>query len=301
MGGFIILKKTPIIFFGTEDFSAVSLQKLIDEGFKIAGIITKPDSRKGRGQKFQAPKVKQTGEKFNIPVLQPQKMSEITDFVKKFEKPVGVLVSFGRIIPQEIIDLFTPAIVNVHPSLLPKYRGSSPIESAILNGDEKTGVSLMKLSKEMDAGDVYSQEEIELSKTETASDLYKTCGEIGAEMLVRDLPKIISGEIKGQKQDDSQAEYCQLLKKSDALLSQNEQTAEQAEQQIRAFEIFPKSKIKLGEHLIIVKSAKVVSSNPENSPLTLKFAEGTFLKIERLITPNGKETAAKSFENGYLK
>ena len=301
MGGFIILKKTPIIFFGTEDFSAVSLQKLIDEGFKIAGIITKPDSRKGRGQKFQAPKVKQTGEKFNIPVLQPQKMSEITDFVKKFEKPAGVLVSFGRIIPQEIIDLFTPAIVNVHPSLLPKYRGSSPIESAILNGDEKTGVSLMKLSKEMDAGDVYSQEEIELLKTETASDLYKTCGEIGAEMLVRDLPKIISGEIKGRKQDDSQAEYCQLLKKSDALLSQDEQTAEQAEQQIRAFEIFPKSKIKLGEHLIIVKSAKVVSSNPENSPLTLKFAEGTFLKIERLITPNGKETAAKSFENGYLK
>ena len=214
MGGFIILKKTPIIFFGTEDFSAVSLQKLIDEGFKIAGIITKPDSRKGRGQKFQAPKVKRIGEKFNIPVLQPQKISEITDFVKKFEKPVGVLVSFGRIIPQEIIDLFTPAIVNVHPSLLPKYRGSSPIESAILNGDEKTGVSLMKLSKEMDAGDVYSQEEIELSKTETASDLYKTCGEIGAEMLVRDLPKIISGEIKGRKQDDSQAEYCQLLKKA---------------------------------------------------------------------------------------
>lgn len=301
MGGFIILKKTPIIFFGTEDFSAVSLQKLIDEGFKIAGIITKPDSRKGRGQKFQAPKVKQTGEKFNIPVLQPQKMSEITDFVKKFEKPAGVLVSFGRIIPQEIIDLFAPAIVNVHPSLLPKYRGSSPIESAILNGDEKTGVSLMKLSKEMDAGDVYSQEEIELSKTETASDLYKTCGEIGAEMLVRDLPKIISGEIKGLKQDDSQAEYCQLLKKSDALLSRDEQTAGQAEQQIRAFEIFPKSKIKLGEHLIIVKSAKVVSSNPENSPLTLEFAEGTFLKLERLITPNGKETTAESFENGYLK
>lgn len=301
MGGFIILKKTPIIFFGTEDFSAVSLQKLIDEGFEIVGIITKPDSRKGRGQKLQAPKVKQIGEKLNIPVLQPQKISEITDFVKKFEKPAGVLVSFGRIIPQEIIDLFTPAIVNVHPSLLPKYRGSSPIESAILNGDEKTGVSLMKLSKEMDAGDVYSQKEIELSKTETASDLYKTCGEIGAEMLVQDLPKIISGEIKGQKQDDSQAKYCQLLKKSDALLSQDMQTAKQAEQQIRAFEIFPKSKIKLGEYLIIVKSAKVVNSNPENSPLTLKFAEGTFLKLERLITPNGKETTAESFENGYLK
>ena len=164
MGGFIILKKTPIIFFGTEDFSAVSLQKLIDEGFEVAGIITKPDSKKGRGQKLQSPKVKKIGENFKIPVLQPQKMNEIIEFVQNFENPVGVLVSFGRIIPQEIIDLFTPAIVNVHPSLLPKYRGPSPIESAILNGDTKTGVSLMKLSKEMDAGDVYSQEELNFQK-----------------------------------------------------------------------------------------------------------------------------------------
>ncbi len=295
------MKNKPIIFFGTEEFSAISLQKLIDENFKISGIITKPDSKKGRGQKLQAPKVKKIGEKFNIPVLQPQKMSEIVDFVKTFENPVGVLVSFGRIVPQEIIDLFTPAIVNVHPSLLPKYRGPSPIESTILNGDEKTGVSLMKLSKEMDAGDVYSQEEIQLSKTETASILYKTCGEIGAKMLVRDLPKIISGEIKGQKQDDSRAEYCQLLKKSDALLSQDRQTAEQAEQQIRAFEIFPKSKLQIGEHLVIIKKAEVVSSNAKNSPLTLKFADGEFLQIKMLITPNGKETSAESFINGYLK
>ena len=293
--------KNPIIFFGTEDFSAVSLQKLIDEGFKIAGIITKPDSRKGRGQKFKAPKVKLIGEKFNIPVLQPQKISEITDFVKKFEKPAGVLVSFGRIIPQEIIDLFTPAIVNVHPSLLPKYRGPSPIESAILNGDTKTGVSLMKLSKEMDAGDVYSQEEIKLSKTETASELYEICGKIGAEMLVRDLPKILSGKLKGKKQDNSQAEYCQLLKKSDALLAQDKQTAEQAEQQIRAFEIFPKSKIQIDDYLVVVKTAKVVNSNPKNSPLTLKFVDDDFLEIKTLLTPNGKETTAQSFINGYLK
>ena len=293
--------KNPIIFFGTEDFSAVSLQKLIDENFEIAGIITKPDSKKGRGQKLQSPKVKKIGEKFKIPVLQPQKMSEIIEFVQNFKNPVGVLVSFGRIIPQEIIDLFTPAIVNVHPSLLPKYRGPSPIESAILNGDSKTGVSLMKLSKEMDAGDVYSQEEIELSKTETASELYKICGKIGAEMLVRDLPKIISGELKGKKQDNSQAEYCQLLKKSDSILNPENQTAKQTEQQIRAFEIFPKSKIQINNYLIVVKTAKVVSSNPENSPLTLKFADGKFLEIKTLLTPNGKEATAQSFINGYLK
>ena len=293
--------KNPIIFFGTEDFSAVSLQKLIDENFEIAGIITKPDSKKGRGQKLQSPKVKQIGEKFKIPVLQPQKMSEIVDFVKTFENPVGVLVSFGRIIPQEIIDLFTPAIVNVHPSLLPKYRGPSPIESAILNGDSKTGVSIMKLSKEMDTGDVYSQEEIKLSKTATASELYEICGKIGAEMLVRDLPKIISGEIKGKKQDNSQAEYCQLLKKIDSILDPENQTAKQAEQQIRAFEIFPKSKITIDERTIIIKSAEVLDHDMKKSPLTLKFADGAFLNIKTLITPTGKETTAESFINGYLK
>ena len=293
--------KNPIIFFGTEDFSAVSCQKLIDKNFEIAGIITKPDSKKGRGQKLQSPKVKQIGEKFRIPVLQPQKMSEIIEFMKNFENPVGVLVSFGRIIPQEIIDLFTPAIVNVHPSLLPKYRGPSPIESAILNGDSKTGVSLMKLSKEMDAGDIYSQEEIKLSKTETASELYKICGKVGAEMLVRDLPKIISGELKGEKQDNSQAEYCQLLKKSDSILDPKNQTAKQAEQQIRAFEIFPKSKIMIDERTIIIKSAEVLDHDMKKSPLTLKFADGAFLNIKTLITPTGKETTAESFINGYLK
>ena len=293
--------KNPIIFFGTEDFSAVSLQKLIDEGFEVAGIITKPDSKKGRGQKLQSPKVKKIGEKFKTPVLQPQKMSEIIEFVQNFENPVGVLVSFGRIIPQEIIDLFTPAIVNVHPSLLPKYRGPSPIESVILNGDTKTGVSLMKLSKEMDAGDVYSQEEIKLLKTETASELYEICGKIGAEMLVRDLPKIISGELKGEKQDNSLAEYCKLLKKSDSILNPENQTAKQAEQQIRAFEIFPKSKIQIDDYLVVIKTAKVVNSNPDNSPLTLKFADGEFLEIKTLLTPNGKETTAQSFINGYLK
>ena len=293
--------KNPIVFFGTEDFSAVSLQKLIDEKFEIAGIITKPDSKKGRGQKLQSPKVKKIGEKFKIPVLQPQKMSEIVDFVKTFENPVGVLVSFGRIIPQEIIDLFTPAIVNVHPSLLPKYRGPSPIESAILNGNSKTGVSLMKLSKEMDAGDVYSQEEIKLSKTETASELYEICSKIGAEMLVRDLPKIISGELKGEEQDNSQAEYCQLLKKSDSVLQPKKQTAKEAEQQIRAFEIFPKSKITIDEHTIIIKSAEVLDHDMKKSPLTLKFADGAFLNIKTLITPTGKETTTESFINGYLK
>ena len=292
----------PIVFFGTEEFSAISLQALIDAGFEISAIITKPDSRKGRGQKLQAPTVKKIGEKFNIPVLQPSKMSEIIGSVENLPvRPIGVLVSFGRIIPQNIIELFDGGIVNVHPSLLPKYRGPSPIESAIFNGDEKTGVSIMSLSKEMDAGDVYVQEEFSLKGNETSSELYETCGKIGAEMLINHLPAIMSAKMTANPQNESEATYCQLLKKSDAILNPEIQTAEQAEKQIRAFEIFPKSKIQIGENLLIVNSAKVVNENPNNSPLTIKFSDGKFLQIEKITAPSGKQMPAESYINGYLK
>ena len=292
----------PIVFFGTEEFSAISLQALIDAGFEISAIITKPDSRKGRGQKLQAPTVKKIGEKFNIPVLQPSKMSEIVDFVENLPvRPIGVLVSFGRIIPQNIIELFDGGIVNVHPSLLPKYRGPSPIESTIFNGDKKTGVSIMSLSKKMDAGDVYIQEEFPLKGNETSSELYNTCGKIGAEMLINHLPAIMSAKMTANPQNESEATYCQLLKKSDAILNPETQTAEQAERQIRAFEIFPKSKIQIGENLLIVNSAKVANENSNNSPLTIKFSDGKFLQIEKITAPSGKQMSAESYINGYLK
>ena len=292
----------PIVFFGTEEFSAISLQALIDAGFEISAIITKPDSRKGRGQKLQAPTVKKIGEKFNIPVLQPSKMSEIVDFVENLPvRPIGVLVSFGRIIPQNIIELFDGGIVNIHPSLLPKYRGPSPIESTIFNGDKKTGVSIMSLSKKMDAGDVYIQEEFPLKGNETSSELYNTCGKIGAEMLINHLPAIMSAKMTANPQNESEATYCQLLKKSDAILNPETQTAEQAERQIRAFEIFPKSKIQIGENLLIVNSAKVANENSNNSPLTIKFSDGKFLQIEKITAPSGKQMSAESYINGYLK
>ena len=296
------LDNRPIVFFGTEEFSAISLQALINAGFEISAIITKPDSRKGRGQKLQAPTVKKIGEKFGIPVLQPSKMSEIVDFIENLPvRPIGVLVSFGRIIPQNIIELFDGGIVNVHPSLLPKYRGPSPIESAIFNGDKKTGVSIMSLSKEMDAGDVYIQEEFPLKGNETSSELYEACGKIGAEMLINHLPAIINAKMTANPQNESEATYCQLLKKSDAILTPETQTAEQAERQIRALEIFPKSKIQIGENLLIVNSAKVVNENPNNSPLTIKFSDEKFLQIEKITAPSGKQMPAESYINGYLK
>lgn len=294
----------PIIFLGTEDFSAASLEALISSNFEVAGVVTKPDSKRGRGQKLTPPKVKIIAEEHNIPVLQPAEMSEIVPFVENLPtRPIGVLVSFGRIIPQEIIDLFDGGIVNVHPSLLPKYRGPSPIETAILNGDSETGVSIMSLIREMDAGPVYAQEKFALAGSETSSQLYKKCEEIGARMLVEILPKIISGEAVAREQNHDEATYCHMLSKEFSPLRLSEQTAQQAEQQIRAFETFPKSKIEIDNHTVIINQAEVVSK--ENltieSKTTIKFADGNFLKITQLTAPSGKKMSAEAFENGYLK
>ena len=153
-----------IIFFGTDNFSLIALQGLIDAKYKIAAVVTKPDSKSGRGQQLKFPSVKTLALKHNIAVWQPQKVSDIDDnIVALSTEVIGVLVSFGRIIPKSTIDLFSPGIINLHPSLLPKYRGSTPIESAIINGNKLTGVSIMQLVPAMDAGPVYEQINYQLS------------------------------------------------------------------------------------------------------------------------------------------
>lgn len=289
----------PIIFFGTEDFSAISLQRLIDDKFNIVGIVTKPDSKKGRGQKISMPKVKEMGIANNIEVLQPNRLKEIIPFVAKFNKPTGVLVSYGKIIPQSIIDLFSPGIINVHPSLLPLYRGPSPIESTILNGDTVTGVSIMLLSKEMDAGPVYLQEKITLSGTETSTYLYDSCGKIGSEMLAKALPKIIKGELEPINQCDNRASYCNLLTKEDSIINPDNITSYQAERKIRALEIYPKSKITICDNTIIIKKASI-TTNPNSKELSVKFKDNNYLVLEQLIAPNGKIMDGKAYKNGYI-
>ena len=153
--------RQPIVFFGTEDFSLYSLRALVEAGFNIVAVITKPDSRRGRSNKLIQPAVKQFASQHHIPVWQPKRLKDIISDIKNITpQPTGVLVSYGKIIPQTIIDLFQPGIINVHPSLLPKYRGPSPIESAIANRDKITGVTIMQLEQAMDAGPIYHQQKL---------------------------------------------------------------------------------------------------------------------------------------------
>ncbi len=287
-----------VVFFGTDEFSAVSLRELIAKGFTIGAVVTKPDTKKGRGRALTKSIVKQIAEENNIPVLQPSDVKEIADDIKKIDSPIGVLVSYGKIIPESIIDLFSPGIVNVHPSLLPKYRGPSPVESAILNGDTETGVTIMQLSKRMDAGPMYSQITVQLKDTETAPELETQLAELGAQQLTLTLPAIMSGSAQPTSQDESVATYCQLLNKSDSHFNHAELTAEQAERRIRAFIAFPKTKLTIHGHSIIITKAHAI--NEAASPLDIKCSDRRFLSIDELIGPSGKTMNAKAFLNGYL-
>jgi methionyl-tRNA formyltransferase len=286
-----------IVFFGTEDFSLVALQGLIREGYPVAAVVTKPDSKKGRGQKLVPPSVKTLALTHNIPVWQPQKLRDISDDIRALGPTAGILVSYGKIIPQSIIDLFTPGIINVHPSLLPKYRGPSPIESAIQNGDSETGASIMQLSAAMDAGPVYKQVHHPLTETETQPDLYRTLAQKGTDLLLQILPQILDSSWQPSPQNDSEATYCQLLTKEDAWLDLSKITATNAERLIRAHLSFPKSKLRVGDHTIIVTKAHI--STTKKTPLDFICQDGAFLSIDELIAPSGRRMDAEAFLRGY--
>lgn len=288
----------PIIFFGTEDFSAQFLEALLDGGYSVRLVVTKPDTKKGRGHTLSPPQVKSVAQQRNIPVLQPEKLSDIREAIVSIGDDVaGVLVSYGKIIPQSIIDLFTPGIINVHPSLLPLYRGPSPVESAILHGDSETGVSIMQLSKDMDAGPVYSQATMSLDHTETKPQLYQALARLGIKELCHVLPQILEGSLQPTAQDHAKATYCSLLSKKDSLLHPAELTATEAERHVRAFLGFPRTKIKLGEQTVIVIRAHLVSK--KETPLDVMFADEKFLSIDELIAPSGKAMSTQEFLRGY--
>lgn len=291
---------SPLVFFGTEDFSAVSLLALIEGSFDVRAVVTKPDFRRGRGKTLQQPRVKQIAESAGIPVLQPAKVSEISELAKALHPVAGVLVSYGKIIPQSVIDLFTPGIINVHPSLLPKYRGPSPIEAAIANGDEVTGVSIMQLNAAMDAGPVYAQCKIPLNGTETRFTAYDYLGRAGADMLAQTLPRILSGDLLPEAQDDEQASYCSLLRKEDGTLDPEHMTATQAERMVRAYVGYPKSRLKISGHDVVITKASVVENQTQNG-LIIPFADNTFLRVEELVGPSGKSMDGEAFLRGYGK
>ncbi|HUD11266.1 MAG TPA: methionyl-tRNA formyltransferase [Candidatus Saccharimonadia bacterium] len=285
--------KDRLIFFGTDAFSLPSLVKLIAEKWHIVAVVTKPDSRMGRGRELSAPAVKKLAVSANIQVLQPARLSEIEGELRSLRPDAGIVVAYGKIIRPAILDLFPKGLVNVHASLLPKYRGASPIEAAIKNGDEVTGVTLMKLDHGMDTGPTYAADKLQLAGTETRPDLYAKLAEMGAKLLSGKLPAILSGNIVSIPQDSAQASHVGLIKKADGRVDWTK-PADAIEREIRAYLGWPGSYTKINGTPVTITASHISPKDGEpgtayispSSELAV-YANMSSLIIDRL-TPAGK-------------
>ena len=279
-----------LFFFGTADFSAPALEALIEAGFNIVAIITKPDKPGGRGQKLIVPKVKQIAEKHGIKVFQPIKFKDIREELTALKPNAGVVVAYGKIIPQSVIDLFPKGLINTHASLLPKFRGPAPIEAAILAGEKETGITLMQIDAGMDTGPTYVAESISIEDTNRL-ELYEKLSKLGSEMLVKHLPDILAGKLQPKVQDESKASVIGMISKEDADIDWN-LSAEQIERKIRAHLGWPGSKTKLGEIEVTITAAHTGEPGPKD------LARRSLI-IDRLKPAGKKEMTGREFLAGH--
>ena len=205
-----------IIFMGTPDFAAAALEKIAEAGHEITLVVTQPDKPKGRSGELQVSDVKACALKHGFPVFQPEriKLEENVAYLKNYEADIYVVAAFGQILSQEILDIPKFGCVNIHASLLPKYRGAAPIQQSIIDGEEKTGVTIMQMAAGMDTGDILLQREIPIDDDETGGGLFDKLSDLGAELIVEALPKIERGELTPVPQDESLATKCGKLSKN---------------------------------------------------------------------------------------
>jgi methionyl-tRNA formyltransferase len=208
--------KLRTVFMGTSDLSEAILEKLIDNKYNIVGVFTKPDTKVGRKQELVAPLVKQLAEKNNIPVLQPLRFNtETTEQLRELKPDLVVVAAYGKIIPKAALEIPGFGCINVHVSLLPKYRGPSPIQNALLLGEKETGVTIMLMDQGVDTGDILVQEKNAIKQDDTTETLMKKLSITGANLLLKTIPLWIERKIEAKPQDHSQATLCQLIERED--------------------------------------------------------------------------------------
>jgi len=292
-----------IAFFGTPAFAAEFLKGLIaDSTFEVVAVVTQPDEPMGRKKILTAPHVKLVAIEHGIPVFQPTKLKDET-FQKNLKDTgaeLGVVVAYGRILPEAVLSVFAHGCVNVHPSLLPKYRGPSPIIAAIASGDIETAVTVMKLVQEMDAGPILAQAGLLVAADETTESLTKKVVDIGVPLLVETLKGFVAGKIVPTEQDHSQATFCKLLTREDGVIDWS-QPAEVIERKARAFNPWPGTSSAgfkvysavISEQTLPIGQAKVVDARIFIGTATAA------LEILELQAPAGKRLKAKDFLNGH--
>jgi len=232
------ITKPKIIFLGTPEFALPILETLIKNDLAPVLVVTQPDKKVGRRQNLAPPPIKEMALANSLAVAQPNNKKELAEIFSRQNFDVAVLVAYGMIIPDEILAKPKFGFLNLHPSLLPKYRGSSPIQMVLLNSDNKTGVSIIELVKAVDAGPIVAQAEIEIKLSDNAQTLHDKLAKLGAVLIVKTLPDYLVGQIEPKLQDESLATFTKIIEREDGLINW-QKTASQIERQFRAFYPWP--------------------------------------------------------------
>ncbi len=247
-----------IVFMGTPDFASEILRSLHIAGHEIVLVVSQPDRPRGRGSKMQATSVKECALELGLEVYQPKKIKEqeAIDYLKDYNADVFVVAAFGQILPKAVLDMPKECCINVHASLLPKYRGASPIQRAVLNGDKVSGVTIMKMAEGMDTGDIILQKEIKLNADETAGSLFERLATLGGEACNEALDLIENNTATYTAQDNNKATYTKPIKKEEGLIDFN-QDAITIERLIRGMNPWPSAFTYLDSKMLKVWSASV--------------------------------------------
>lgn len=294
-----------VLFAGTPEFALASLRALTDAGIVPLAVLTQPDRPAGRGKRLTASPVKQFAIEREIEVLQPATLKdrEAVAQVAAFDPDILVVAAYGLILPQDVLDIPTSGCLNVHASLLPRWRGAAPIQAAILAGDSETGVSLMAMTAGLDCGPVYVEEALEIGPEETAGELHDRLATLGGEMLVRHFDAIVSATLRAVEQDDTQATYAGKISRQDARLDW-QRPAEELHRQVRAYNPVPGSFFLLDEMPVKCWRARVVTGAAGTAPgevlsasrdgIVVACGQGA-LRLDSLQRPGKRPVTAREF------
>lgn len=293
---------------GTPEIAATTLERLVDGPDPVAGIVTQPDRSTGRGQRSVPSPVRRVAERRGIPVVAPQKIRD-PEFLKAlvgWHPEIIVVVAYGRILPKTILDLAPYGCLNVHYSLLPKYRGAAPAAWTIINGESTAGVTTMKLVEKMDAGPIYLQEAAAVASDETTGSLQSKLAPIGARLLLETLTRLKTGSLLPQEQDESAVTFAPILKKEDGLIDWS-QPAIMIERRVRGFDPWPGAYSHINGKLLKVHRARVVTADAKGRPgEVMRADEGGLwvatssgvLELEGVQLENRKRLSGVAFLRG---
>lgn len=298
-----------IIFAGTPEFALPTLRMLLDSEHRICAVYTQPDRPSGRGRQLKPTPVKELALSAGLPVYQPEslKSAEEQQRLRDFNADLMVVIAYGMILPQAVLDLPRLGCVNVHASLLPRWRGAAPIQRAILAGDPETGVTIMKIVQKLDAGDMLHKEVCVIDSEDTAATLFDKLAQLGAVGLAKVLPAYEAGTIVAEKQDEALVTYAEKLDKSEASIAWAE-PAESLARKVHGLNPWPVAQTDFNGGALRIWKAQVLPEPCDRPPGTVRYSNGKhldvatgkgFLRLQEVQLPGGKRIPAHAFMNAH--